>query len=87
MPGHEKKGKPGEADPDPAPYLIISLDLKKEEIAKTLVKASKGTPLYFLQQFNLAGQNVLCFFDSGAMFNLIKTAIARILDLKMVSRT
>merc|ERR1712020_862503 len=37
------------------------LDLKKEEIAKTLVKASKGTPLYFLQQFNLAGQNVLCF--------------------------
>merc|ERR1712020_134158 len=62
------------------------LDLKKEEIAKTLVKASKGTPLYFLQQFNLAGQNVLCFFDSGAMFNLIKTAIARILDLKMVSR-
>ena len=62
------------------------LDLKKDEIARTLIKASKGTPLYFLQQFNLAGNNVLCFFDSGAMFNLIKTAIARILDLKMVSR-
>ena len=62
------------------------LDLQKDEIAKTLVKASKGTPLYFLQQFNLGGNNTLCFFDSGAMFNLIKTAIARILDLKMVSR-
>ena len=62
------------------------LDLKKDKIAKTLIKASKGTPLYFLQQLNLAGNIVLCFFDSGSMFNLIKTAIARILDLKMVSR-
>ena len=45
MPGHEKKGKPGEADPDPAPYLIISLDLKKEDQNKPYdPKKSYWTP-------------------------------------------
>ena len=39
-----------------------------------------------MQEFNLDGIKVLCFFDSGAMFNLIKTAIARKLNLPMISR-
>jgi myosin heavy subunit len=34
MPGHEKKGKPGEADPDPAPYLVISMEMKREDMLK-----------------------------------------------------
>ena len=62
------------------------LDMQKKEIAKTLIKASKGLPLYFMQEFNLDGNRVLCFYDSGAMFNLMKTAIARKLKLKMTSR-
>ena len=31
MPGHVKKGKPGEADPDPSEYLIVSLEMKRED--------------------------------------------------------
>ena len=30
MPGHVKKGKPGEADPDPSPYLVVTLEMKRE---------------------------------------------------------
>ena len=30
MPGHVKKGKPGEADPDPTPYLVVTLEMKRE---------------------------------------------------------
>ena len=31
MPGHVKLGKSGEPDPDPAPYLIVSLEMKRED--------------------------------------------------------
>ena len=34
MPGHVKLGKPGEPDPDPAPYLIVSLEMKREDMLK-----------------------------------------------------
>ncbi len=34
MPGHVKLGKPGEPDPDPAPYLIISMDMKRADMLK-----------------------------------------------------
>ena len=30
MPGHQKKSKPGEADPDPSPYLVVTLEMKRE---------------------------------------------------------
>ena len=30
MPGHQKKGKPGEVDPDPKPYLVVTLEMKRE---------------------------------------------------------
>ena len=30
MPGHQKKAKPGEVDPDPTPYLVVTLDMKRE---------------------------------------------------------
>ena len=33
MPGHAKAGKGG-ADEDPAPYLIVSLDQRREELMK-----------------------------------------------------
>ncbi len=34
MPGHVKLGKAGEPDPDPSPYLIISLEMKREDMMK-----------------------------------------------------
>ena len=34
MPGHVKLGASGEPDPDPAPYLIVSNDMKREAMAK-----------------------------------------------------
>ena len=34
MPGHVKLGKAGEPDPDPAPYLIVSLEMKREDMLK-----------------------------------------------------
>ena len=34
MPGHVKAGKPGEADPDPLPYLVVSLEMKREDAVK-----------------------------------------------------
>ena len=34
MPGHVKLGKPGEPDPDPAPYLVISMDMKRADMLK-----------------------------------------------------
>lgn len=34
MPGHVKKGKPGEPDPDPAPYLVVSMEMKREDMLK-----------------------------------------------------
>ncbi|XP_040569561.1 myosin-4 [Lepeophtheirus salmonis] len=34
MPGHDKKGKPGEPDPDPEPYLVISMEMKREDMLK-----------------------------------------------------
>ena len=46
------------------------LDITNREVLKSLIKASKGIPLYFLQQYNLKGENCLAFFDSGAMFYL-----------------
>ena len=34
MPGHVKLGKPGEADPDPTPYLVISMEMKRADMLK-----------------------------------------------------
>lgn len=34
MPGHVKLGKAGEPDPDPSPYLIVSLEMKREDAMK-----------------------------------------------------
>ena len=34
MPGHVKLGKAGEPDPDPAPYLIVSMEMKREDQLK-----------------------------------------------------
>ena len=34
MPGHVKKGKKGEADPDPTDYFIVPMELKKEDQQK-----------------------------------------------------
>ena len=32
MPGHVKAGKPGEADPDPLPYLVVTMDMKRADM-------------------------------------------------------
>ena len=34
MPGHVKLGKPGEPDPDPTEYLVVSLEMKREDSHK-----------------------------------------------------
>ena len=34
MPGHEKKGASQGEDPDPAPYLFLSFDMKRADMAK-----------------------------------------------------
>lgn len=34
MPGHVKLGKKGEPDPDPSEYLIVSMDMKREDQMK-----------------------------------------------------
>jgi hypothetical protein len=31
MPGHVKLGKSGEPDPDPAPYLVVSMEMKRKK--------------------------------------------------------
>merc|ERR1711963_1073074 len=34
MPGHVKLGKAGEPDPDPCPYLVVTLEMKREDQLK-----------------------------------------------------
>ena len=34
MPGHVKLGAKGEADPDPTPYLVVSMEMKRDAMAK-----------------------------------------------------
>ena len=34
MPGHIKLGKSGEPDPDPMPYLVVSLEMKRADMSK-----------------------------------------------------
>eukprot|EP00095_Tigriopus_kingsejongensis_P005897 maker-scaffold1366_size45417-snap-gene-0.6 protein:Tk05897 transcript:maker-scaffold1366_size45417-snap-gene-0.6-mRNA-1 annotation:"unnamed protein product" len=34
MPGHVKLGKSGEPDPDPLPYLLISMEAKRQDMLK-----------------------------------------------------
>ena len=34
MPGHIKLGKSGEPDPDPAPYLVVSMEMKRNDMLK-----------------------------------------------------
>ena len=31
MPGHVKLGKPGEPDPDPAPFLVLTMEMKRAD--------------------------------------------------------
>ena len=35
MPGHVKLGKAGEPDPDPLPYLVISIEEKRADMMRT----------------------------------------------------
>ena len=35
MPGHVKLGKAGEPDPDPAPYLVVTMEMKRADMLKT----------------------------------------------------
>ena len=34
MPGHVKLGKAGEPDPDPCPFLVVTLEMKREDALK-----------------------------------------------------
>ena len=35
MPGHVKASKPGSIDPDPLPYLVVTLEMKREDMLKS----------------------------------------------------
>ena len=37
MPGHVKLGKTGEPDPDPSPYLVVSMEMKREAMVSLFV--------------------------------------------------
>ena len=48
MPGHVKLGKAGEADPDPLPYLVVTLEMKRADMLKPYdPKKSKYGNRYF----------------------------------------
>ena len=34
MPGHVKLGGKGEADPDPLPYLVVNMEMKRADMLK-----------------------------------------------------
>ncbi len=34
MPGHVKLGKSGEPDPDPSPYLVVTMEMKRADMLK-----------------------------------------------------
>ena len=34
MPGHVKLGKAGEADPDPLPYLVVTMEMKRADMSR-----------------------------------------------------
>ena len=34
MPGHVKATKSGEKDPDPEPYLVVTMEMKREDMMK-----------------------------------------------------
>ena len=34
MPGHDKKGKGNEKDPDPEPYLVVTMEMKREDMQR-----------------------------------------------------
>ena len=34
MPGHVKAAKPGAVDPDPLPYLVVTLEMKRDDMLK-----------------------------------------------------
>ena len=34
MPGHVKLGATGEPDPDPLPFLVVSMDMKRADMSK-----------------------------------------------------
>ena len=34
MPGHVKLGKSGEPDPDPSPYLVVTMEMKRNDMLK-----------------------------------------------------
>ena len=42
MPGHVKLGKTGEPDPDPSPYLVVSMEMKREAMVGVLAVSLKS---------------------------------------------
>merc|ERR1712173_287356 len=51
-----------------------------------VVTESPGIAVYFMQQLHMSGKVILCFYDTGAQMSLIKTDLARYLELPMINR-
>ena len=66
MPGHIKLGKGNEPDPDPGPYLIVSMDMKRADMLKSYdskksywVKDGKGGFVEGMLESNEGGKAVV----------------------------
>ena len=51
-----------------------------------VVTESSGIAVYFMQQLRMSGKTIVCFYDTGAQMSLIKTDLARYLELPMINR-
>ena len=66
MPGHIKLGKGNEPDPDPAPYLIVSMEMKRVDMLKSYdskksywVQDGKGGFVQGMLESNAGGKAVV----------------------------
>ena len=55
-------------------------------MADKVVSESSGIAVYFMQQLHMSGKVIVCFYDTGAQMSLIKTDLARYLELPMINR-
>ena len=63
MPGHVKAGKPGEKDPDPEPYLVVTLEMKREDMQKPFDPRKSywcpdGKGGYYKQRYDMENQKI-----------------------------
>ncbi len=95
MPGHVKAGKAGEPDPDPCPYLVVTLEMKREDAMKPYdpkksywVPDGKGGYMESLLESDDGTKAVvMCGHEVRTRTILMKLLLGNILILYMPSPT